>query len=91
MNKLPSPKYRSRSMLRKKVRTSGGKLVTHYRRKKANKPVCASCGALLSGCWSESVSHLKSKTQRRPDRPYGGYLCSKCLKSFYKISVRGSE
>ncbi|MGQ9719953.1 MAG: 50S ribosomal protein L34e [Candidatus Jordarchaeum sp.] len=88
---MPSPRYRSRSMIRRKVRTPGGKLVTHYSRRKANKPVCASCGAHLPGSWSQSTSNLKSKTQRRPERPYGGYLCSKCLKLFYKSSVRGSE
>nr|MDO8081949.1 50S ribosomal protein L34e [Candidatus Freyarchaeota archaeon] len=88
---MPSPKYRSRSMLRKKVRTPGGIPVTHYSRKKANKPVCASCGAPLPGCWSERTLDAKSKTQRRPERPYGGYLCSRCLKLFYKSSIRGSE
>ncbi|MFB0560779.1 MAG: 50S ribosomal protein L34e [Candidatus Lokiarchaeia archaeon] len=78
-------------MRRKKVRTPGRRLVTHYSRRKAGKPICASCGAPLPGCWSERTSNAKSKTQRRPERPYGGYLCSRCLKSFYKSSIRGSE
>ncbi|MHA1260650.1 MAG: 50S ribosomal protein L34e [Candidatus Freyarchaeota archaeon] len=90
-DKLPSPRHRSRSMRRKKVRTPGGRLVTHYSRRKPSKPVCASCGALLSGCWSERTSKVKSKTKRRPERPYGGYLCSRCLRLSYKSSVRGSE
>ncbi|MEM2145897.1 MAG: hypothetical protein QW279_11085 [Candidatus Jordarchaeaceae archaeon] len=88
---MPSPKYRSRSMLRKKVRTPGGNLTPHYSRKKADKPVCASCGAFLPGCKSESAQNVKSRTQRRPERPYGGYLCPRCLRLLYKNSVRGSQ
>lgn len=88
---MPSPKYRSRSMLRKKVRTPGGNLTPHYNRKKTGKPVCTSCGALLHGCKSEYISGAKSRTQRRPERPYGGYLCPRCLKLLYKNSVRGSQ
>jgi large subunit ribosomal protein L34e len=87
---MPSPKYRSRSMLRKKVITPGGKLASHYNRKKANKPVCASCGTLLHSCKSERLD-TKSRTQRRPERPYGGHLCPRCLKLLYKSNVRGSQ
>ena len=57
----------------------------HYKiisvKKKHNKPVCAECGAILHGTARGSPHEVRklSKSQRRPSRPYGGYLCSRCL------------
>jgi len=50
-----------------------------YRKRKESKQQCGSCGAVLKGIPRVKISKL-SKTQRRPERPYGGVLCSKCTR-----------
>jgi large subunit ribosomal protein L34e len=81
---------RGRNLKRRKVKTPGKRLVIHYKEKKHGIPICAICKKPLHG-----VPHLKStdmrklpKTKRRPERPYGGNLCSKCMREFFRKSVR---
>ena len=74
-------KYKSRQALRLVyVKASGGRTVIQYRKKKPNAAKCASCGAKLSGTLRERPYKMKTlpKTKKRPERAYGGYLCSKC-------------
>ena len=65
------------------VRIPGGKTIIRYKGEKAGKAKCASCGAVLSGIPHKNVAELKKlpKTARRPERPYGGVLCSKCTRA----------
>ncbi|HID15448.1 MAG TPA: 50S ribosomal protein L34e [Candidatus Atribacteria bacterium] len=64
-------------------RTPGGRVAVHYVREKRGKHVCAICGAPLHG-----VPHRKSpskvrklaKTERRPERVFGGVLCPGCTR-----------
>jgi large subunit ribosomal protein L34e len=72
-------------------RTPGGKLTIHYRREKVGFARCARCKKPLIGVPSLSrveISRLP-KSRRRPTRPYGGYLCSRCMRSEIKKRVRG--
>lgn len=48
---------------------------------KPERPRCSVCGAKLSGVPSLSALGMKnaSKSKKRPNRPYGGYLCPTCL------------
>lgn len=64
------------------VKVPGGRTVTQYRKKKPSKAKCAGCGAVLSGVPRERPYKMQnmSKTQKRPERPFGGYYCSKCTK-----------
>lgn len=73
-------KYKSRSMKLKFVRTPGGRTVVHYKKKKVSKSKCAECGTQLAGTVRERAMKLRkiSKSKKRPERPFGGYLCSKC-------------
>lgn len=79
---MVAPRYRSRRMRRVHVKTPGGRLVLHHERRKPGKPQCSDCGEYLKGVAHgiESKVRKLSKTQRRPERPYGGVLCSKCLR-----------
>jgi len=87
---MPAPRFRSRTMRRVAVRTPGAKNVTHYRRRKNARPQCADCGSFLIGVARGSRAQVKAipRSQRRPERPYGGKLCSKCTRRTLIASVR---
>jgi len=85
--------YRSRSLKRKQVRAPGGNSVTHYKRKKTSKHVCAECGALLGGVprgTPHEISQM-SKSHKSVSRPFGGYLCSSCLKKKIQQEIRARK
>ena len=87
---MVAPKHRSRSLRRVSVKTPGGKTVVHYRRRKPSPAKCRTCGVVLKGTPRALPSKMKnmSKTTKRPERPYGGVLCSKCMRSKFKASTR---
>ena len=63
-----------------KVKTPGGRVVLRYRKKQSSRPSCADCGNVLAGVahGCRSVLAKLSKSQKRPERPFGGKLCSRC-------------
>ena len=73
---------KSRSFRRSQVRTPSGRVVTHYNRRAPGKAQCAHCGDYLKGVARVSGNQLYevAKTKKRPERPYGGVLCSKCAR-----------
>ena len=75
-------KYRARTFRRVKVKTPGGRVVVHFRKRKPAKAQCGVCGAELKGVPRVRALRLKSmtKSQKRPERPYGGVLCSRCMR-----------
>jgi large subunit ribosomal protein L34e len=75
-------KKRSRTMRRVHVRTPGGRNVIHYTARKTSRPHCASCSTVLHGTPATAPRALASmpKTQKRAERPYGGELCSACMR-----------
>ncbi len=83
------PAYRSRSLRRIKVRTPGGDLKVHYEKRFASLPKCAICGRPLQGI---NIKRVKTGHEplKSPSRPYGGYVCHKCLRYGLKLSVRFS-
>ncbi len=75
------------------VRTPGGRTTTHFRKKKPSKAKCGNCGKQLAGVPRELPSKMKNlpKTKKRPERPYGGVLCSKCTRSLLKNQARAKK
>ena len=71
---------KSRSLKRKTVITPGGKKIVHYTRGKPGKAECGNCGRPLAGVPREKETKLKKipRSSRRPERPFGGNLCSIC-------------
>ena len=82
----------SRKARRVFTKTPGGKLELVYKRRKTSKHKCASCGKNLLGVPNQIPLKVKKlpKSSRRPERIYGGYLCSRCLKEKLKQNVRGA-
>lgn len=87
---MPAMRYRSRSYRRRQVRTPGGKTVLRYKKKKTSKHVCAECGKLLHGVPRGRPYEINklAKSKKRPNRPYGGYLCSECVRKVFKKEAR---
>ena len=87
---MPANRFRSRSYKRTFKRTPGGKTVLRYKKKKPSKHVCGECGKLLHGVPRGRPYEIKklAKTKKRPNRPYGGYLCSECSRKFFKQEAR---
>lgn len=79
---MPAPRYRSRTFRRVFVRTPGAKTVLHYRRRKNGKPTCAQTGQVLPGVARGTPAQVRAlpKSQRRPERPYGGVLSSRAMR-----------
>jgi len=77
---MVSGKYKSRSKRRVYVKTPGGKTKLSYRKRNISKLYCGSCGKELHGIPRKIKSKFKNlpKTKKRPERPYGGNLCSAC-------------
>jgi large subunit ribosomal protein L34e len=86
---MPRNSRRSRTLRRIHVRTAKGSKLVYAKRKPA-KAHCAKCGAVLHGVASLRPYKMAklSKTEKRPDRPYAGQLCSKCTRLKIKESIK---
>ena len=87
---MVAPRHRAHTFRKVKRKAPGGRVVTHYEPRKPKKAHCAGCGAQLQG-----VPRLKpiqlgklAKSEKRPERPYGGVLCSACMRQYFKAQVR---
>ncbi len=88
---MPRPQYRSRTFRRVYVKTPGGVVHLHYRRRKPGKAICSRCRKQLAGVPRELPLKMQnlSKSSKRPERPYGGVLCSACTRSILQSKARG--
>lgn len=81
---------KSRTFRRVKVKTPGGNTKVQYKRRKPSKAKCAGCGAVLPGTARALPRKMQNmpKTKKRPTRPYGGVLCTKCTRNKIKQKAR---
>jgi len=81
---------KSRSLRRVKTRIPAKGVVTHYTRRKASKAQCGACGAYLKGVPRLTNTQAKNlaKSKKRPERPYGGVLCSRCSRNAIVSRIR---
>jgi large subunit ribosomal protein L34e len=84
---------RTRSVKKRRVRTPGNRLVTHYEMKKSSVARCSFCKKALHGVPRTNPSRMRKlpKSSRRPERPYGGNLCSECTRMLLRKVVRGMK
>lgn len=87
---MPAGRFKSRTFRRVFRRTPGARTSLQYRKRKPSKAKCGLCGALLSGVPRERSFKMMRlpKTAKRPERPFGGVLCSKCMRKKIKDSFR---
>jgi large subunit ribosomal protein L34e len=83
-------RHKSKSMRKVFVRTPGAKTVVHRRKRKPKKAHCAGCGKVLPGVANERPHKMKTmpKTKKRPERPYAGMLCSRCMRAKIKENIK---
>jgi len=79
---MPQPYKRSRSLRRLQIKAPGGITRTHYRKRNPSLAKCEICRVLLKGVPRGRSLKMRKlpKTKKRPQRPYGGNLCSKCTR-----------
>jgi len=87
---MPELRYRSKSYKRTFKRIPGGRTLIHYKKKKPSKHVCAGCGKPLHGVPRGRPYQIRKlpKSKRRPNRSYGGYYCSECMRKVFKEKAR---
>ncbi len=87
---MPSGIHKSRTMRRVFVKTPGSRTVLHYRLRKPSKAICARCGTVLAGTASQRPYKMMNmaKSKKRPERPFGGVLCSRCMRAEIKAKAR---
>ncbi|HJW97061.1 MAG TPA: 50S ribosomal protein L34e [archaeon] len=87
---MPRPALRSRSFVRKKIRTPAGVQRIHYSKRKHSPALCAICKKPLHGVPKARDAGMANLTrrQKRPERPFGGNLCSSCMRERIKAGVR---
>ncbi|MBD3263278.1 hypothetical protein GF374_02775 [Candidatus Woesearchaeota archaeon] len=84
------PRHKSSSMKKIRRRTPSGKTKIVYKHKKPGKHKCAVCGALLHGKPRGRPVEIKrlNKSKRKPERPFGGKLCSKCSRKIQSLRAK---
>jgi len=82
---MPAPRFRSRTYRRIHTRVT-----IHYKERKPKIAKCGSCGAKLKGVPRERPYKMQQlpKTKKRPERPYGGNLCSTCMRKLMVEKAR---
>ena len=87
---MPKQNRRSTSFRKVKKKLPGGRLTTQYLRRKPSKASCSECGKPLKGVPRAKPKKLQNmaKTKRRPERPYGGKICSPCMRKLLISKVR---
>ncbi|MEK6951258.1 MAG: 50S ribosomal protein L34e [Nanoarchaeota archaeon] len=84
--------YKSGRFRRVYVKTPGGRTALHYRESKPTRAHCGQCGRALAGVPRERPVILRRipKSSRRPERPYGGVLCSACMRLLFQAKARSA-
>ncbi len=79
---MPAGKHKSGRYRKIFVKTPGGRTNVHFRESKPKGAVCGNCKKRLPGIPRERPAKMANlpKTAKRPERPYGGALCSACMR-----------
>lgn len=78
--------FRSRTFRQTSRKVPGGRLSDIFTKRTPKRATCAYCGKPLAGVPRKPL--MKSASSRRPDRMYGGVLCSGCVREEIKLDAR---
>ncbi len=86
-------KQKSRTLRRVFKKTPGGRTKVDYVLRKPKKLRCCNCGRELHGIKRSRPVKLSktSKTQKRPERAFGGVMCSSCSRRAIINNSRGQK
>lgn len=90
---MPRGMFKSRTFRRISKKLPGGTTKLVYAKRKPSVAHCGRCGAQLQGIPRGTPGEIAklAKTERRPERPFGGVLCANCLKDVVRYETRESE
>jgi large subunit ribosomal protein L34e len=90
---MPTGQFRSRTLRRVFVKAPGGNVKIQYKERKPKRSPCGVCGTQLAGVPRERVPKMMAmpKSSKRPERPYGGVLCSSCMRTAMQRKARGAQ
>lgn len=86
---MPRRALRTRSKARIFIKTPGGRVVIHYRKRKTKSRICPLCKKEIHGIPRINSSNASKypKSSKRVSRIYGGILCGKCLRLILKKEI----
>ncbi len=89
---MVSGRFKSRTFRRIFKKTPGGKTVLYHVLRKPKKARCAECGDVLKGISRERPKKMQNipKSQKTVSRPYGGNLCSECMRKIIKEKIKNN-
>ena len=90
---MPRGMFKSRRLRRVFVKAPGGNTKLQYKERKPSKAVCAHCKKVLAGVPHATSAKMRNmpKTAKRPQRPYGGILCSACMRKLLQEKARSEK
>ena len=73
-----------------KRRTPSGRISARLSNDRIGKAHCSSCGSELHGMPRKSQKELRklTRTEKRPQRIFGGYYCSACTREILRDKAR---
>ena len=79
-----------KSMKKVRKKTITGRNVFVYRKGRVSAAVCNNCGRELHGIpkLNKPLLAKLSKTEKRPNRKFGGYYCAACTKELMRSAAR---
>ncbi len=86
---MPRRALRTRSKARIFIKTPGGRVVIHYRKRKTKSRICQLCKKEIHGIPRMNSSNASKfpKSSKRISRIYGGIICGKCLRLILKKEI----
>src|SRR3989344_3724023 len=87
---MVAPRLRSTSAKAHVRKTPRGRTSVFYRPKKPAYATCAICGMRLQAVPKRAPAYMRklSKTEKRPERLFGGVLCHACVQELLKERIR---
>lgn len=90
---MSKPRERSRSLRRIQKKLPGGRLAKVFKPRKHKRKACPVYGTILPGVARGRPSEIRklSKSERRPERPFGGVLGSQAMRDVFVKKARGEK
>lgn len=87
---MPRGMFKSRTLRNVPTKTPGGRIVKKFVQRKPKKAHCAMCKGDLHGIPRATPTQMAklSKSEKRPERTYGGVLCGNCVRVILKQEAR---
>ena len=79
---MPAGKHKSGTLKKVARKAPGGRTKVRFEKRKPSIARCSGCGRPLSAVPRDRPYKMRkmAKTKKRPERPFGGVLCSSCMR-----------